>query len=74
VEVPDSITEWKLNSFCVSSEEGLGISPAASLRVIQPFFLDFTPPYSIKKDELLPLNISIYNYFNHSIPVSALDN
>jgi hypothetical protein len=58
----------------VSREEGLGISSKTSLRVIQPIFLDFNSPYSIKVDELLPLNISVYNYFNHSIPVGSKRN
>jgi hypothetical protein len=69
LETPDLITEWNVNSFCVSSEEGFGMSPPSSIRVIQPFYLEFTPPYSIKEGELIPLKISVYNLFNYSIPV-----
>ncbi|NXE57484.1 A2MG protein, partial [Casuarius casuarius] len=39
VTIPDTITEWKANAFCTSTDAGFGLSPTVSLRAFQPFFV-----------------------------------
>ncbi|CAG0898545.1 unnamed protein product [Darwinula stevensoni] len=69
LEVPDTITEWVGSAVCSSPQAGLGLSSPQSLIASQPFFLDLTLPYSIKRGEILPLPISIFNYKAHPLPI-----
>ncbi|CAG0903768.1 unnamed protein product, partial [Darwinula stevensoni] len=69
LEVPDTITEWVGSAVCSSPLVGLGLSSPQSLIVSQPFILDLILPYSIKRGEILPLQISIFNYKEHPLPV-----
>ncbi|XP_067001260.2 alpha-2-macroglobulin-like protein 1 [Anabrus simplex] len=68
-ELPDSITEWVGNTVCISPALGLGISPPVHLTAFQPFFLDYSMPYSIKRGEILHLKTSLFNYLDYSLPV-----
>ncbi|XP_059489957.1 alpha-2-macroglobulin-like protein 1 isoform X2 [Neocloeon triangulifer] len=69
LETPHSITDWILNTICVSNTEGFGMAPETSLRVIKPYFMDFNIPYSVKRGEVLPLKVSLFNYLSHEIPI-----
>ncbi|KAL1791017.1 pregnancy zone protein-like, partial [Sigmodon hispidus] len=69
VKVPDSITEWKANAFCLSGDTGLGLSPTISLQVFQPFFLDLTLPYSVVRGEAFTLKATVFNYMSHCIRI-----
>ncbi|KAM6474043.1 LOW QUALITY PROTEIN: ovostatin-like [Liasis olivaceus] len=69
--VPDTITEWKANAFCVAQETGFGISEPASLIAFQPFFVDLTLPYSIIRGEDFLLKAVIFNYLDRCIQVTA---
>ncbi|XP_005365348.1 pregnancy zone protein-like [Microtus ochrogaster] len=69
VKVPDSITEWKANAFCLSGATGLGLSPTISLTVFQPFFLELTLPYSVVRGEAFTLKATVFNYMSHSIRI-----
>ncbi|MCI4385781.1 hypothetical protein PGIGA_G00054660 [Pangasianodon gigas] len=51
VTVPDTITTWETEAFCVSSR-GLGLAPPVQLTVFQPFFLELSLPYSIIRGEV----------------------
>ena len=68
-KLPDSITEWVGRSVCVSSASGLGIGTPVHIRAFQPFFLDCSLPYSVKRGELLRLKVSLFNYMSHKLPV-----
>jgi hypothetical protein len=70
LETPHTITDWIVNTMCVSVVDGLGIAPPTSIRVFKPYFMDFTLPYSVKRGEILPLKVSLFNYLNHALPVS----
>ncbi|KAF4529926.1 hypothetical protein B566_EDAN016556 [Ephemera danica] len=59
LETPHSITDWIVNTVCVSVADGLGIAPPTSIKVFKPYFMDFTLPYSIKRGEILPLKVRI---------------
>eukprot|EP00069_Balaena_mysticetus_P007429 bmy_05533T0 len=69
VIVPDTITEWKAGALCLSSDTGLGLSPTASLRAFQPFFVDLTMPYSVIRGEAFTLKATVLNYLPKCIRV-----
>ncbi|NWT96531.1 A2MG protein, partial [Urocynchramus pylzowi] len=68
VAVPDTITEWNANSFCVA-DTGFGFSPLTSLRVFQPFFVDVSLPYSVIQGETFRLKATVFNYLKDCIQV-----
>ncbi|XP_010179781.1 PREDICTED: alpha-2-macroglobulin-like protein 1, partial [Mesitornis unicolor] len=68
VAVPDTITEWNANTFCVA-ETGFGFSPLATLRVFQPFFVDLSLPYSVIRGETFSLKATVFNYLKDCIQV-----
>ncbi|NXE16604.1 A2MG protein, partial [Lophotis ruficrista] len=71
VTIPDTITEWKANAFCTSSETGFGLSPTVSLRAFQPFFVELTIPYSVVRGEVFTLKATVFNYLTACIRVSV---
>ncbi|OWK03734.1 A2M, partial [Cervus elaphus hippelaphus] len=71
VTVPDTITEWKAGALCLSCDTGLGLSPTASLRVFQPFFVELTMPYSVIRGEAFTLKATVLNYLPKCIRVSV---
>uniref|UniRef100_A0AAA9SLL8 Alpha-2-macroglobulin n=1 Tax=Bos taurus TaxID=9913 RepID=A0AAA9SLL8_BOVIN len=71
VTVPDTITEWKAGALCLSRDTGLGLSPTASLRVFQPFFVELTMPYSVIRGEAFTLKATVLNYLPKCIRVSV---
>ncbi|XP_039911176.1 alpha-2-macroglobulin-like protein 1 [Hirundo rustica] len=66
--VPDTITEWNANTFCVA-DTGFGFSPLTSLRVFQPFFVDVSLPYSVIQGETFRLKATVFNYLTDCIQV-----
>ncbi|XP_063004729.1 alpha-2-macroglobulin-like protein 1 isoform X2 [Melospiza melodia melodia] len=68
VAVPDTITEWNANTFCVA-DIGFGFSPLTSLRVFQPFFVDVSLPYSVIQGETFKLKATVFNYLKDCIQV-----
>ncbi|KAK0141129.1 Alpha-1-macroglobulin [Merluccius polli] len=54
VTVPDTITTWETEAFCLS-QQGFGLAPPKELVVFQPFFLELSLPYSIIRGENLEL-------------------
>ncbi|XP_042303671.1 ovostatin-like [Sceloporus undulatus] len=67
--VPDTITEWKADAFCVEQEVGFGISAPATLIAFVPFFVDLTMPYSIVRGEDFLLRANVFNYLDRCIQV-----
>ncbi|KAL6471079.1 hypothetical protein MHYP_G00197290 [Metynnis hypsauchen] len=70
VTVPDTITTWEADTFCLSSE-GLGLAPPVQLRVFQPFFLELLLPYSIIRGEEFELKATVFNYLSKCIMVKV---
>ncbi|XP_054040699.1 alpha-2-macroglobulin-like protein 1 isoform X2 [Rissa tridactyla] len=68
VAVPDTITEWNANTFCVA-DIGFGFSPLATLRVFQPFFVELSLPYSVIQGETFSLKATVFNYLKDCIQV-----
>ncbi|KAL1260696.1 hypothetical protein QQF64_008523, partial [Cirrhinus molitorella] len=71
VTVPDTITSWKTEAFCLSSK-GLGLAPPAQLTVFQPFFLELSLPYSIIRGEIFELKATVFNYLSKCIMSESL--
>uniref|UniRef100_A0A8C5FT84 Alpha-2-macroglobulin-like n=1 Tax=Gadus morhua TaxID=8049 RepID=A0A8C5FT84_GADMO len=69
VTVPDTITTWETEAFCLS-EQGFGLASPKELVVFQPFFLDLSLPYSIIRGENLELKATVFNYQSSCIMVS----
>ncbi|KAJ3590699.1 hypothetical protein NHX12_008648 [Muraenolepis orangiensis] len=68
VIVPDTITTWETEAFCLS-EEGFGLAPPKELVVFQPFFLELSLPYSVIRGENLELKATVFNYQSSCIMV-----
>ncbi|NXK94597.1 A2ML1 protein, partial [Formicarius rufipectus] len=68
VAVPDTITEWNANTFCVA-DTGFGFSPLTTLRVFQPFFVDLSLPYSVIQGETFSLKATVFNYLKDCIQI-----
>ncbi|KAM7065304.1 alpha-2-macroglobulin-like protein 1 [Acridotheres tristis] len=66
--VPDTITEWNANTFCVA-DTGFGFSSLTSLRVFQPFFVDVSMPYSVIQGETFSLRATVFNYLKDCIQI-----
>nr|XP_053627804.1 alpha-1-inhibitor 3-like [Cherax quadricarinatus] len=69
--VPDTITQWVGKAVCVHPEKGVGLSQRKSIITFTPFFLDLTLPPTVKRGEILPVKMSIFNYLNQAIPVTV---
>ncbi|KAL1260695.1 hypothetical protein QQF64_008522 [Cirrhinus molitorella] len=70
VTVPDTITSWETEAFCLSSK-GLALAPPAQLTVFQPFFLELSLPYSIIRGEIFELKATVFNYLSKCIMVKV---
>ncbi|XP_077396695.1 alpha-2-macroglobulin-like protein 1 isoform X2 [Festucalex cinctus] len=66
--VPDTITKWAADAFCVSPV-GFGVAPTAALTAFQPFFVSLTLPYSVIRGEVFPLKATVFNYLAKCIMV-----
>ncbi|XP_042342008.1 LOW QUALITY PROTEIN: alpha-2-macroglobulin-like [Plectropomus leopardus] len=68
--VPDTITTWETEAFCLSSE-GFGLAPRKEITVFQPFFLELSLPYSIIRGEHFELKATVFNYLPNCIMVNV---
>uniref|UniRef100_UPI0037E81E65 alpha-2-macroglobulin-like n=1 Tax=Semicossyphus pulcher TaxID=241346 RepID=UPI0037E81E65 len=68
--VPDTITTWESEAFCLSSE-GFGLAPRKELTAFQPFFLELSLPYSIIRGEMFDLKATVFNYLSSCIMVTV---
>ncbi|XP_067280946.1 alpha-2-macroglobulin-like protein 1 [Pseudorasbora parva] len=70
ITVPDTITTWETEAFCLSSK-GFGLAPPALLTVFQPFFLELSLPYSIVRGESFDLKATVFSYLSKCILVKV---
>ncbi|KAL2717509.1 murinoglobulin-1-like [Vespula squamosa] len=71
--LPHTITDWVGHTVCISPVQGLGIAPPTTITTFQPFFLDYSLPYSVKRGEMLRMKVSLFNYMQHSLPIQLED-
>ncbi|KAG1941890.1 alpha-2-macroglobulin-like [Pimephales promelas] len=70
LKVPDTITTWETEAFCLSSK-GFGLAPPAVLTASQPFFLELSLPYSIVRGESFNLKATVYSFLSKCIMVKV---
>ncbi|KAK9978658.1 hypothetical protein ABG768_020401 [Culter alburnus] len=68
LKVPETITTWEMEAFCLSSK-GFGLAPPARLTVFQPFFLELSLPYSIVRGESFELKATVFSYLSKCIMI-----
>ncbi|NXY13730.1 A2ML1 protein, partial [Atrichornis clamosus] len=68
VTAPAAAAEWKVRMFCLAGR-GFGLAPAASLRTVQPFFMDVTLPYSVIRGETFLMKATVFSYLKQCIQV-----
>ena len=66
---PHTLTTWIADAFCINEDAGIGVAKTEELLVNQDFFAEINLPYSVKRGEVFPLNISIFNYVNQELPI-----
>nr|XP_034996718.1 ovostatin-like [Zootoca vivipara] len=69
--VPDTITSWEANAFCMNDNIGFGLSEMASLTAFQIFFLDMALPYSTIQGEEFLLKANVFNYLSYCIELDV---
>jgi len=69
LKAPGTITSWTAEAVCMSKQKGLGLGGPEKLLVTQDFFSDLRMPYSVKRGEEFPLNISVFNNLDTSLPL-----
>ncbi|KAM8924769.1 alpha-2-macroglobulin-like protein 1 [Pelodytes ibericus] len=68
VTLPDTITQWVADTFCMNPI-GMGFSLMANITVFQPFFVELSLPYSVKKGESFRLTATVFNHMRQCIKV-----
>ena len=71
LEAPHTVTTWVGSVVCSDANTGLGISEKSSLTVSQDFFVDVNMPYAIKRGEVLPLNVTVFNSVSRPLPMTV---
>uniref|UniRef100_A0A667GSE7 Ovostatin homolog 2-like n=1 Tax=Lynx canadensis TaxID=61383 RepID=A0A667GSE7_LYNCA len=69
--VPDTITQWQANGFCVNGDAGFGISSTVTLEISQPFFVEMTLPFSVVRNEQSDLVVSVFSYLSTCVEISV---
>ncbi|XP_037800673.1 C3 and PZP-like alpha-2-macroglobulin domain-containing protein 8 [Penaeus monodon] len=72
LELPDAATEWVGRAVCAHPQKGVGLSERASITAFTPFFSDLTLPPSVRRGEVLPVRISVFNYLDQSLPIRVI--
>lgn len=68
MEIPETITTWRITAFSVNEKTGFGIVDGPTdITTIQPFFISLSLPYSVKRGEILSIPVLVYNYHNQSL-------
>jgi alpha-2-macroglobulin len=68
---PHTMTTWIGEAICMNSQSGLGVSNPSSLLVSQDFFAEIRLPYSVKRGEVFPLNVTVFNYIDTELPIQV---
>ncbi|XP_045443698.1 ovostatin homolog 2-like [Pipistrellus kuhlii] len=69
--IPDTITQWEANGFCVNGEAGFGISSTTALEASQPFFVEMALPFSVVRNERSDVIVSVFSYLSTCAEISV---
>ncbi|XP_075152794.1 thioester-containing protein 1 allele S3-like [Haematobia irritans] len=68
LEIPDTITTWRITAFSINEKSGFGIVDGPTdITTIQPFFISLNLPYSVKRGEIVTISILVNNYQDQSV-------
>lgn len=65
-ELPTGKKQYRTVVSVLLIQAGLGVAKPAGLLVSQDFFAELRLPYSVKRGESFPLNVTIFNYIDVS--------
>lgn len=70
--VPDTVTSWLVTGFALSPTLGLGIiNQPRMFTVDQPFYIVANLPYSIKRDEVAVIRVTVFNFLGSPLTTSV---
>lgn len=64
--VPDSMTSWHISAFSLNQFSGIAVTKPQELTVRNDFFIKFDLPYSIRTNEILKIDVLVFNYLNEA--------
>ena len=70
-ELPHTVTSWVGGGFCTNLETGIGVSESTTIKGFQPFFVSLTLPYSMIRNEVINLPVTVFNYLSECLNVRA---
>lgn len=66
--VPDTLTSWQITGFALSPTLGLGfLEQPKKIVVKQPFYIIAHIPYSVKRNEVTLVEVTLYNYIGKNL-------
>ncbi|KAL9707304.1 hypothetical protein quinque_010822 [Culex quinquefasciatus] len=66
--VPDTVTSWMVDGFALSPTLGLGVMKQPRVfTVYQPFYIIADLPYSIKRDEVVVIQVTVFNFLGTTL-------
>ncbi|KAM7352866.1 thioester-containing protein 1 allele R1-like [Cochliomyia hominivorax] len=73
LNIPETITTWRITAFSNNDVTGFGIVDGPTdITTILPFFITFALPYSVKRDEIITIPITLFNYYNQSLDTEII--
>ena len=72
--LPHTVTSWVGSGFCTHLSSGLGVSAPTEIKGFQPFFVSLTLPYSVIRNEMINLPVTVFNYLSDCLNVSTTKN
>ena len=69
LKVPDSITKWNFNAYCLNKENGIEFSASRRLKIVQDFFLSLHMPYEVKQGEKFQAQVAVHNNLDQVLPI-----
>ena len=70
--LPHTVTSWVGSGFCTHLSSGLGVSAPTEIKGFQPFFVSLTLPYSVIRNEMINLPVTVFNYLSDCLNVSLV--
>lgn len=66
--VPDTVTSWMVDGFALSPTLGLGVMKQPRVFTVnQPFYIIADLPYSIKRDEVVVIQVTVFNFLGTTL-------
>ncbi|KAM7351079.1 uncharacterized protein ACRADG_004064 [Cochliomyia hominivorax] len=73
LQIPDTITTWRITAFSNNDIKGFGIvNEPTDITTILPFFITLNLPYSVKRGEIVAITILVFNYLDQSLETEVI--